>query len=178
MAESENIFILATDDHAYFSLQLAVTPAVRERVSKQDLGDEKVAGAATRLEWRGLSKTSVAVPVRVEDHLDGVHKCDSAHGWEGLTYIPVPRQLVDTTTPTTVVRQAETLEVSPIGHLHGTDKPWWAVCPVWACQISRSRVSEGRLVGTQVVISTREFSMCIYRYYLKPWIASVLYAES
>ena len=141
MSESENIFILATDDHAYFSLQLAATPAVRERVSKRDQGDEKVAGTATRLEWRGLSKTSTAVPVRVEvhprfaamepltkefvrdlviqDRLDGVHKCDSAHGWEGLTYIPVPRQLVGATTPTTVEREAETSEVSPIGYHQG-----------------------------------------------------------
>ena len=169
MAESASIFILATDNQAYFSLRLAVTPEMRERINRQDLGDEMVAGTATRLESRGLSMTSIAVPVRVEVHprfaalepltkefvrnlviqeqLDGAHECDSAHGWEGLAYIPVPRKLADPQTPTAVARQAATFEVSPTGHLHGMDKPLRAVCPVWARQISRIRVSSSMLEG-------------------------------
>ena len=169
MAESASIFILATDNHAYLSLRLAVMPAVRERIKQQDLGDEMVAGTATCLEWRGLSMMSIAVPVRVEVHprfaalepltkefvrnlviqerLDGVHKCDSAHRWEGLAYIPIPRKLADPQTPTIVAWQAATFEVSPTGHLHGMDKPLRAVCPVWARQISKIRVSSSRLEG-------------------------------
>ena len=95
--------------------------------------------------------TSIAVPVRVEVHprfaalepltkefvrnlviqeqLDGVHECNSAHGWEGLAYIPVPRKLADPQTPTAVARQAATFEVSPTGHLHGMDKPLRAGVP-------------------------------------------------
>ena len=68
MAESENILILATFGRAYFSLRLAATPVVKDRLTRQDVGSVKVSGTAIRLEWPRLSKTCIAVPIRVEVH--------------------------------------------------------------------------------------------------------------
>ena len=112
MAETEAIFVLATDGQRYFNMRLAVPPAVKETVINKGSGKERVAGTATRLEWPAASNQSVTVPVRVEianryaaaelispqfvrelimqgQHLGAYRLGDDYYAWEGLTYIPV-----------------------------------------------------------------------------------------
>ena len=114
MAESEAIYVVVQDVAGFYSLRLAVTPAVKARVENRDVVNPMFEGTGIQIKWgRGLTQKPEPANVRTHiryasvekissdfvtdlifnEHQGGVFNVVKETGvrtWQDMDYLPVP----------------------------------------------------------------------------------------